>query len=273
MKKFANIVLITIVSTVGFPGYSLAGLVPPELTNQELNTLVALEATQNVLILGALHVNQTIQAVQEQTFGTWSGTIDDDSWNLQFDGSINDIFLTANQTGVLDLSAGLATWDTTGVLGTETFLGNGTIEFDPTWQQVVFGIGVAGVQVISASTIVGGLLGVSVSGLLVAGVVAADDIAEEIESEILRPPPPNPITPVSSQASLSSTTTTPAPLMDGIFSQSGNLNTSNNTISFTSQFAAVPAPTTFALLGTGFVWFRIRRARGTVKRLRLISSP
>lgn len=221
--------------------------IPPDLTSRDVNTLVALEATQNVLLLAAFHINQPY--INDQSLGSWSGIISSDGWSLSFTGALNGIPLSMTQAGDLDLSGSKATWTNSGLLGTDPFSGTGTILFDPTWTEVVFGIAVGAVQVINATTIVGGVAGVIVSGLLITGEVALEEAGADVQGKIEKKEG-QPIK-ASSEVRVKSSTFTPDPLTDVRLVQIGFQDPSTGFTTLEARSEPVPEPGTMLLFGTG----------------------
>jgi len=255
-KKY--IVTATIVLSSFFSTIAEATLLPPELTDQDINTLVALEATQNTLLLTALHLNQPY--TNDQYLGRWSGNISLSGWSLEFSGVLNGTDLSITQTGVLDLANNKATWINSGHFGLDVLAGDGSILFDPSWTEVLFGIAVGAVQVMNATTVVGGVVGVIVSGLLIAGEVGMEEAAADVKGKIEKKE--NQQTKVSSEITMKSSTFSPDPLLDVRFTQTGFLDPTTGRTTFEAQSSTVPEPSTIVLMVTGMaalVWCSARK--------------
>lgn len=134
------------------PTRSVAGLIlTPDLTAQDVNALVALEATQFDLVATAY---STHHPFSRGILGTWSGTIDAHGWDLSFAGRFNGTPLSIHQVGLLDLPNDQATWIDTGMYDSIAVGGSGSIEFDPFWKtffKVVNVVTVGGIQVLSTA--------------------------------------------------------------------------------------------------------------------------
>ena len=151
--------------------------IPAGMTNQDVNTLVALEATQNTLTLLAFGLNQPVPM---QTLGTWVGIINATGWSLGFSGSLNSVPLSITQSGLLDTANGLATWTESGLLGSEALIGSGQILFDPSWfQTIVRGLSFATIGGVQA------LLTIPAGGLNIAINVMASALEIEIVGKII----------------------------------------------------------------------------------------
>lgn len=141
---------------------------PPEMTAQNLNTLVALEATANDIQFLGLSFDLPIA---NQTVGTWSGIIEPNGWSLQLSGSLNGVPLSISESGSLNLSAGIVTWTDSGSFGLNPLTGSGQMLLDPSWLQIIseglFDAGVIGLQGLSVAT----GPGVAVAGMASAVVI------------------------------------------------------------------------------------------------------
>lgn len=256
--------IATLLTMLHFISSSNAGLIPVELTNRDVNTLVALEATQNAIIVAAMQVNNPITP---QSFGTWSGIIDDNGWSLVFAGSIGGVPLSIIHNGILDLANDRATWTDSGTLGLIGFTGNGTIDFDPSWTEVVFGALVVGTQVLSATTVVGGVAGGMVSAIVIGLESASEQVLEDVKTKTTSPPPAGGTTaPVSSTANTSAWTSPsrPDPFSGIAFAQQGAINQTTGNTNFDSR--AIPEASSLALggialLGLAATLYSRRRAR------------
>lgn len=242
MRKTLSLVGVL---SVLFPLLASAGEIPPEMTAQDLNALVAMEATQNDLVAVAARINQQ---VLPQQLGTWVGTVDASGWSLTFSGQINNTLLTISQTGILDLANDRATWIDSGLLGNTQLSGSGSIEFDPRWGQIFFGMAVTGVQVLSASTGVGVVVGVIVSPLVMVAEDELDKAAVELKAKVERRAQESNL---RSDATLHDSTLVPDRLTAVSFQQMGSLDVETGATLFSSAIVPVPEPSTFALLLVG----------------------
>jgi len=139
-----RIVVILIVSLMLLlPKETHADSLPSLLTPLDINALVSLEATQNALVVVGTKFDVILAP---QNLGMWTGTINDSGWSLSFSGGFNGVPLSMTQTGHSDLAAQRATWSTVGRLGSFAFDGSGSMDFDPTWSETIFGVGIGGLQ-------------------------------------------------------------------------------------------------------------------------------
>jgi hypothetical protein len=105
----------------------------PALTDQQINTLVALEATQNETS------SLTLKYGQPMT-GSWSGNVTSTGWNLTFTGSINGQGTSITENGTLNNTT--ASWKDNGTVGGTGFSGSGTAIVNGStvkWKQQVGG--------------------------------------------------------------------------------------------------------------------------------------
>jgi hypothetical protein len=70
---------MTTIMALHYCSISYATPIPPGMSPQKLNALVALEATANDILMLGIGYNLTIA---NETVGTWAGTIDDSGWSL-----------------------------------------------------------------------------------------------------------------------------------------------------------------------------------------------
>ena len=91
-----SLVIMCAIFTFLLSGISNATPIPSTMSNQDINTLVALEATQNSLVVIALGLEVPIQA---QSLGSWTGIIDPSGWSLEFLGNLNGMPLSIAQSG------------------------------------------------------------------------------------------------------------------------------------------------------------------------------
>lgn len=223
------------------PPQALASPLPSGFTNQDVNALVALEATQNDLVILAHRANQLVPA---QFLGMWTGTVTSDGWALAFSGHVNGISASINQVGALDLPGGKATWTDSGLFGSTPFTGSGTFEIDPSWSYLGFAALVVGAQIFAAP---GGAGTALVSGVLLLLPAENAEAHEDVTSQV-KPTGSGSAT-LSSVARLSMSNLQPDPLSSQVFVQRGRLDLSTGAASFEST--VVPEPSALFLLGTG----------------------
>jgi hypothetical protein len=87
------------------------------IKNQQLNAVIALEATQNLNTYLSLNLGGNIA-------GTWSGNVNGKGWNVAFTGTVNGQAATITESGSLE--AQTATWTDSGIVGANSISGNGT---------------------------------------------------------------------------------------------------------------------------------------------------
>jgi len=234
-------------------------ILSPELTAQDVNALVALEATQYGLAATAFSVNQSVSA---QPLGTWSGTIDSSGWNLTFSGQLNGTGMSIVESGQLDLTNNQATWTDTGMFGSAAITGSGNVMLDPFWKtfwKVVAGVTIVGAQTLttvgSAGTtaVLDKFLSVG-SATIINGLI---DDAFQTQSTVQKSP--------GTTASLlgSSAMTSSSSSLQVAMVQFGTLDQATGSAEFSST--ATPEPASLGLLGVGFGLFiglsLARRAR------------
>lgn len=241
------VALAGLLTVLGMPSTSSAGLIPPELTNQDVNTLVAMEATQSALVVVALNADQPIAV---QSLGTWTGTIGSSGWSLTFTGSMNGVPLSISQAGLLDLAGNDVTWTNTGIYGSTSFTGSGMYELDPSWTEFLFGAAVIGVEALNATTIVGGVAGGIVSYAVIYGESSAEGALEDVKGSTKKPTS-SPSATVGSGAVPSIDSVGPHKLQDIGFQQSGTLDLTTGAASFGSSTFAVPEPSSIFLFSIG----------------------
>jgi hypothetical protein len=87
-------------------------------TQQQLNTLIALEATHNEIGSFSLQLGGPVS-------GTWSGTVSDTGWSLTFSGTINGQDASITENGVIKKKDVL--WTDSGTIGGSAITGNGNV--------------------------------------------------------------------------------------------------------------------------------------------------
>jgi len=86
--------------------------------NQELNTVISLEATQNINMSLANQLGPPVS-------GTWSGSVTSSGWSLTLAGTANGQNAQITETGTL--GGETATWTDTGTVAGNTVTGSGTV--------------------------------------------------------------------------------------------------------------------------------------------------
>jgi len=128
----------------------------PGLTNQQLNILVAGEAT--ALDLWLL-VFTSPQPIQHGSLGQWTGSITDEGWQLNFSGRINGVPVGIQQFGNLGENDGVPVvgWRDTGFVGEEPITGVGRAIIDDVDFNQMLAVGMAGAG-IATGAVAGQLL-------------------------------------------------------------------------------------------------------------------
>jgi hypothetical protein len=140
---------------------------PVELPSLDINTLVALEATQNFVSVAALQLGQS--SFGSQPLGTWTGVVTAEGWTLSFNGALNGTVLTDTQVGTLNLAGGFVSWTNSGMLGNTGITGTGQMQFDPGWFEVFAIALIITVSVIGTQVLTGGVVGLIISDIVVLG--------------------------------------------------------------------------------------------------------
>ncbi|MFN7766332.1 MAG: hypothetical protein ACK5UC_03940 [Planctomycetaceae bacterium] len=166
--RLRNIALSVVLAGC-FPVATLGGTIfPPELSDSHVSQIISGFSTINVITTLALAENP-----DPNTFsGQWTGAVNATGWSLTFAGKSGyGVPTTIVETGILDRSAGLATWTDTGVFGIDVLTGTGTYEFDPTLTQVI--VKATAVGLVAAAITGGAIAAGIVSGGTGTVVVAA----------------------------------------------------------------------------------------------------
>jgi hypothetical protein len=145
LSKLQFVCVLLALSLIAPKAYGTAIDIPPEITPRQLNALVAMMATTNVV---SVLIGIAPSVVRFGDVGRWTGSITDSGWDLTFSGSLTPGNPTSfRQTGVLDLQNGRASWtDVFPIGGGFEFpqqFGSGHIDFDPDWAQVIFDVSLA----------------------------------------------------------------------------------------------------------------------------------